>query len=94
MERDAAAEAPPRPTDLLKGFGPGPFLKGLLADLEQDSTTAGVLSTHELHALLVLDAGGIRARPAQMVAVEVGQAVVAALDALDQLAAAKPARAA
>jgi hypothetical protein len=43
-----------------------------------------------MHAPLVLDAGGIRARPAQMVAVEVGQAVVAALDALDQVAAVKP----
>jgi hypothetical protein len=33
MQGDAAAEAPPRPTDLLKGFGPGPLLEGLLAQL-------------------------------------------------------------
>ena len=39
-----------------------------------------------MHAPLVLDAGGIGARRAEEISIEVGQAVVVALDALDQLA--------
>jgi hypothetical protein len=50
VQGDAAAQAPPRPTDLLKGLGPGPLLQGLLAELEEHSAAALVLGTHDLHA--------------------------------------------
>jgi hypothetical protein len=86
VQRGPSTEARPRPTDLLEGLGLGPFLEGLLADLEEDGTAALMLpGAHDLHAPLVLDAAGICARPAQMVPFEVGKVVVVALVKLDQL---------
>jgi hypothetical protein len=64
MQGDAAAEASPDPTDLLKGLRPGPFVEGLLADGEQDRAAASVLSTHDMHAPLVLGVGTAAARHA------------------------------
>jgi hypothetical protein len=49
-----------------------------------------VFGAHDMNAPLVLDAGGIGARQAKEIPIEVRQVFVAALDALDQLAAAKP----
>jgi hypothetical protein len=43
-----------------------------------------------MHAPLVLDAGGIGALRAEEISVEVGEPVVAALDALDQLPTTEP----
>jgi hypothetical protein len=64
VKRGPSAEASPHPTDLLKGFGPGPFLEGLLADGEQDSTTALALGAHGKHASLALGVGAAAARNA------------------------------
>jgi hypothetical protein len=90
VQGDAAALAPPRDAHVVEGLGPDPLREGLLADGKQRGTAPLALLAHDMHAPLVLDAGGIRARPAQMVAVEVGQAVVVALAEVDQLAPAKP----
>src|SRR5215211_5266967 len=93
VQRGPSAEARPHPTDLLKSLGHSPFLKGLLADREQDRAAAGVLSAHNLHAPLVLEAGVIGARRAEEISVEVGEPVVAALDALDHIPPGGPATA-
>ena len=91
MQEGAASESSPRDAHVVQGFGSGPLLKGLLADSKQHSaTTLALLGAHDMHAPLVLDAGGIRARPAQMIAVEVRQVVVVALDTLDQLPTQEP----
>jgi hypothetical protein len=83
MQESAASESSPRNAHIVQGFSPAPLLQSLLANLEEDDTTAlTLLGAHDMHAPLVLDAGGIRARPAQVVAVEVGQVVVVALDEL------------
>jgi hypothetical protein len=50
-------EARPARTDLLKGFGPSPFLVGLFADRKQRGAAALVLRAHDLYAPLVDVAG-------------------------------------
>jgi hypothetical protein len=90
MGRDLSSETPPADPDVVQGLCPGPLLEGLLAQLQGDSTPAFVFLAHDTHAPLVLDAGGVRARRAKEIAVEVGQAVVVALDALDELAVTEP----
>jgi hypothetical protein len=65
-------------------------LQDPLAQPQGHGTFALVLPAHDKHAPLVGDVGDIRARPAQMVAVEVGKVAVVALVEVDQLAAAKP----
>ena len=90
VQGSAPSETPPARSNLIERLGPGPLLEGLLADGEQDGATALALGAHDLHAPLVLDAGGIGTRRAEEISVEVGQAVVVALGALDQLAATEP----
>jgi hypothetical protein len=91
MQEGAASEPSPRDAHVVQGLGSGPLLQGLLANLEEDSTTAlTLLGAHDMHAPLVLDAGAIGAGTAEEISVEVGQVVVVALDTLDQLAVKEP----
>ena len=85
VQRGPSSEASPDLTDLLKGFGPGPFLEGLLANLEENFTTPLAFGAHDLHAPLVLDAGVVCARRTEMVAIEVRQAVVVVFGKLGKL---------
>ena len=94
MQEGAASESSPRNAHVVQGLGSDPLLQGLLADSKQHRAAALVLSTHDLHDPLVLDASGIGARRAKEIPIEVREVVVVALDALDQLPPAEPARAA
>ena len=51
MECDPSAKPTPRDAHIVQGLGFSPFLEGLFADLEEDSTTPLALGTHDMHAL-------------------------------------------
>jgi hypothetical protein len=71
MQEGAASESSPRNAHVVQGLGPGPFSERLFADRKERETAALALLAHDMHAPLVPNAGGIGARRAQMVAVEV-----------------------
>jgi hypothetical protein len=86
VQGDTPSEPSPASPNLVQSLRPGPLLESLLANLQQHSTTAlTLLGAHDLHAALVLDTGVIGTRPAEEISIEVGQVVVVALDALDQI---------
>jgi hypothetical protein len=53
MQRSQAAQASPRPTDLLKRLGPSPLFQSRLTQLEEHSAAALALGAHDLYAALV-----------------------------------------
>jgi hypothetical protein len=61
MEGDAAAQAPPRPTNVREGLGLGPLLEGIFPDLEQGGAATLPFLAHDMHAPLVLVAGATAA---------------------------------
>jgi hypothetical protein len=79
MQEGAASESSPRDAYVVQGLGPGPLLESLLANLEEDSTTALTLlgAAHDMHAPLVLDAVITGARLAHNVTLGEGQGKLA-----------------